>query len=965
MRTNSPLATIVAIFVLASASFARGQSTSECCSLDLDGDHIVGASDLAAVLGAWGAAHGSAPEDLDDSGIVDAADIALVLGGWGACVESCDQTTISGRVAFADGSAAPGAVIVSELGGSGVSNGDGEFSFVVQLNPSTASLMLTAVATVDGITYTGTRSVDSISTNGITPVGTMILHDLPDCGEELGWLPGFELPGVNGSVFALATFDDGRGTGPALYAGGMFATADGVSASRIARWDGQYWTALKSTRGSESNDGVDGAVYALCVFDDGSGPALYAGGSFLTAGGLPAKRVARWDGVSWSSLGTGPENGTNAVVNTLAVHDDGSGTGPALYVGGAFTEAGGATARRIARWSGTAWSPVGSGEQAGLNGSASAMTVHDDGTGPALYVGGTFTLADGASAMRVAKWDGRAWNRLGSTTVNGVNGIVRSLASFDRDADGVAELYVGGSFSTAGGLAANNIAAWNGVSWSALGSGSANGVNAAVWTMTVLDDPSAPSLSLSIGGQFTTAGGDEAKGIAKWSDAGWSAVAQGPENGVNGGIFAIVSFESAGSEAGSLICGGDFTMAGGEKANRIARLTGTDWAKVGSATGNGVNDRVLALAVYDDGSGPALYAGGSFTRVGSVPASFIAKWDGDSWSALGDGASQGVNGGVAALAVVEEPERGTALYVGGSFTEAGGQPANRIARWDGSTWTPLGNGLNNSVLSIAGHHGTGPLPHGLYVGGSFTMAGDVAASRVARWDGRSWSALGTAATNGVSSSVLALTVFDDGRGAGPGLIAGGTFSTAGGLVANRIARWNGTSWSLLGGGITGGGAAVFALTAFDDGSGPVLIVGGNFVSVSGTPANHIARWDGETWSALASGESNGVDDRVFSLVAVDGRRDRTPTLYVGGEFVSAAGVTSRGVASWSNGAWASMNGGTFSGEANWVLALTARDTGTDDGPSIFAGGLFGIAGTVPSNNLAQWGCVPSNASSGR
>jgi hypothetical protein len=90
----------------------------------LDGDHIVGASDLAAVLGAWGAAHGSAPEDLDDSGIVDAADIALVLGGWGACVESCDQTTISGRVAFADGSAAPGAVIVSELGGSGVSNGD-------------------------------------------------------------------------------------------------------------------------------------------------------------------------------------------------------------------------------------------------------------------------------------------------------------------------------------------------------------------------------------------------------------------------------------------------------------------------------------------------------------------------------------------------------------------------------------------------------------------------------------------------------------------------------------------------------------------------------------------------------------------------------------------------------------------------------------------------------------------------
>ena len=78
----------------------------------------------------------------------------------------------------------------------------------------------------------------------------------------------------------------------------------------------------------------------------------------------------------------------------------------------------------------------------------------------------------------------------------------------------------------------------------------------------------------------------------------------------------------------------------------------------------------LALAVFDDGNGPALYAGGFFNTAGGVPASDIAKWDGNSWSALGSG----VSGGVRSLAV-----SGSSLYVGGQFTTAGGVSANRIA----------------------------------------------------------------------------------------------------------------------------------------------------------------------------------------------------------------------------------------------------------------------------------------------
>jgi len=86
-------------------------------------------------------------------------------------------------------------------------------------------------------------------------------------------------------------------------------------------------------------------VRALAVFDDGSGPALYAGGSFTRAGGGAANGIARWDGSGWSALGSGV-GPSGRIVDALTVFDDGSG--PALCVGGSFTLAGGATAFRIA-----------------------------------------------------------------------------------------------------------------------------------------------------------------------------------------------------------------------------------------------------------------------------------------------------------------------------------------------------------------------------------------------------------------------------------------------------------------------------------------------------------------------------------------------------------------------------------------------------------------------------------------
>src|SRR6185503_12153090 len=133
--------------------------------------------------------------------------------------------------------------------------------------------------------------------------------------------------------------------------------------------------------------------------------------------------------------------------------------------------------------------------------------------------------------------------------------------------------------------------------------------------------------------------------------------------------------------------GGWFRRAGGTPANYIAKWNGTNW----SALGSGMNWSVYALAV----SGSNLYAGGIFTTAGGTPANYIAKWDGNSWSALGSGmtAPESLVAQVLALAV-----SGSNLYAGGNFTTAGGSPVNHIAKWDGSSWSPLGSGLGAEVF---------------------------------------------------------------------------------------------------------------------------------------------------------------------------------------------------------------------------------------------------------------------------
>ncbi len=331
----------------------------------------------------------------------------------------------------------------------------------------------------------------------------------------------------------------------------------------------------------------------------------------------------------WSALG----NGTNGPVYALA--EDGSGS---LYAGGAFTNASPntsiASAMYIAKWNGKSWSSLGSG----MNNEVNALAV--DGSGN-LYAGGAFTaLAGGGGINHIAKWDGTFWYSLGS----GMNSRVWALA-----VDGAGNLYAGGDFTTAGGTSVNDVAKWNGSSWSPLGSGTNGRVSA-----LAVD----ASGNLYAGGWFTTAGGVSANHVARWNGKSWSVLG----SGVNSPVLAL-----AVDASGNLFAGGNFTTAGGVSANYVSKWNGKSW----SALSGGTNNSADALAVTMNGFGP-LFVGGSFTTAGGVSANYVAEWNAGNWYGLGSG----TDGIVFALAT-----RGSSVFAGGSFNKAGGLPANYIARW--------------------------------------------------------------------------------------------------------------------------------------------------------------------------------------------------------------------------------------------------------------------------------------------
>lgn len=349
-------------------------------------------------------------------------------------------------------------------------------------------------------------------------------------------------------------------------------------------------------------------------------------------------------------------------------------------------------------------------------------------------------------------------------------------------------------------------------------------------------------------------------------------------------------------------------------------------------------------AMTSDADGNIYLAGGGWTVLDGTPqAASFAKWTRATreWSTFGNSAA-GEGAAPYEMAVAANGD----VYVGGSWSSFFDGEASidtqGVVRWDGTTWSALGDGLApapggpfpSTVLAMAID-----AEGNLYVGGTFASAGGVPARNVAKWDGEAWSALG----DGLDTRVQSLAFGPDGT-----LYAGGVFAEG---HIRRVARWNGTTWLPMAAGLTIGVVNSFA---FDDEGG--VYAGGTFTGITdpnlgpnSTTANHVARWNGTIWEPL----QGGLNGLVRGLAYAHG------TLFAGGQFTASGATPLSAVAAWNGAGWTDLDGGMDGPDGRrgtpWdpnVFHMVISSA--EDGVSVVVGGPFDRAGELVANNVARW-----------
>ena len=597
-----------------------------------------------------------------------------------------------------------------------------------------------------------------------------------------------------------------------LYVVGSFSKAGNVTAINIAKWDGTNWSAVGNGVGDVRTIGIyqnelyigggpllipnDTTIKSIAKWDgsnfvkvgDGIGDnayvnslavinnELYIGGSFSAAGNVSVNNLAKWNGSSWSDVGGGVTGSFPFISSIRAIGNE-------LYVCGKFDQAGGITAKGIAKWNGNSWTVFGDGLGSSSNYAYDIAVMGSD-----IYVTGNIQY--GTVYGHLVKWNGTSWQEVGGGLSRGGSSepYGRRLAVKDND------LYVGGNFRQAGGVAARFFARWNGTSFFPIHENQGKGLNKEVNAIAV-----APNGDIYVGGKFfpdAANGFDVPNRIAKWDGNNWIALGSGVNNDVN----AITITNN-----GDVYVGGNFTSAGGTNARYIAKWNGTTWSTVGGT----INSEVKALTT----DGVNVYAAVGYS---------VFKWDGTSWTAIGSA----FNNRVLAIAVKDN-----SIYAGGRFTSVGSLQANYLAKWDGNSWSQIGDIPTGTVeirtLAIDNSNN-------LYFGGYFFNLGSIQVMGVAKWNGTTIEPLGSGLVPGVSGQCYTMTFDENGN-----LLVGGRFAVAGdtSIHANNIAKWNGTEWSVFGSGLSGNlglysGTEVYALAT----KGTEIFVGGSFTSAGNKPA---------------------------------------------------------------------------------------------------------------------------------
>ncbi|GMU83942.1 MAG: hypothetical protein AMXMBFR47_38120 [Planctomycetota bacterium] len=375
------------------------------------------------------------------------------------------------------------------------------------------------------------------------------------------------------------------------------------------------------------------------------------------------------------------------------------------------------------------------------------------------------------------------WCRVNASFESPCPATIRAFAWFD---DGTGpKLYAGGRFNAIGGAPAENLAIWNGGQWLPV----IPGTDAEITALRVLDDGSGPALY--VGGRFGSAGGMPATLLAKFDGLAWTpipGITRDPITDAFSSISDMVIWDAgAGPE---LYVGGFIGLPGIRQSIGVARLTPSGFATLGSGI-SGVTTFSLvgvgSLQPADLGDGPALYVGGTFRNAGGLSSPNIARWDGQNWSAVGAGLPEDTRDGSivpTVRSILPAMDGGTpVLLAAGDFIL---DSIRGVARWDGQTWTSFPGDFQPYPAKLKFvSEGVEP---GLIAYGPFTSIDGAPFSGIARWDGTGWTNVGEPISH---FGINALVEFDDGRG--PALLAGGAafFDGCAGQPLARYGRLQG------------------------------------------------------------------------------------------------------------------------------------------------------------------------------
>lgn len=291
--------------------------------------------------------------------------------------------------------------------------------------------------------------------------------------------------GFNGNVNAIAE-DKQRGR---IYFGGAFTTANGVTVNRICYWNGLTFVAMGNGVGNFQ-------VSTVKIAPNGD---VWVGGSFTIVDGTASRNnIARWNVATntWTHFGT---IGTGQVTS-IAIDPSGL-----IYAAGNFLNWNGdANQDYITLYNGSVWAAVGTSPFAANKYPAFNKSLYVDASG--VLWAGDFT-GSGSDSSKLRKYTGGAWTQVGVTQTSAENGI------YCIDSDEGGNLIIAGLFTQINSLPANNIAAYNGASFVALGAGT----NERIYCVSL-----APDGLLFCVGNFSSAGGlSLADRVAIWNGYSW------------------------------------------------------------------------------------------------------------------------------------------------------------------------------------------------------------------------------------------------------------------------------------------------------------------------------------------------------------------------------------------------------------------------------------------------------------